>query len=250
MNDEIKPSKKRVKKNFAALRSLIESEGSSMTKRKFKLKPLVAAAAIIIVSAVSLFTVVDAAPQEIIVKFTMGGEEIEGKYCDYVDNGGVRHICFSATDLPIDEKDIAVIYDVDAPQGENVRVLTNDTDPDFFESVRSYVEAGKKAWEDADKEVTVTEDGVIIEESTNFVDPDPEDFGLVFKDNEYCTTWFSVDGRNQQNRDFGGYFIQKCEDEGKPANYNDPSRHNGLSHDYGSEIYTFIDSFYYYVGKE
>lgn len=47
MNDEIKPSKKRVKKNIAALRSLIETEESTMTKRKFRLKPLIIAVAVI-----------------------------------------------------------------------------------------------------------------------------------------------------------------------------------------------------------
>lgn len=52
--DEIKPSKKRVKKNVAALRSLVEKEENSMAKRKFKHKPLIIAAAVI--AGLSLIT--------------------------------------------------------------------------------------------------------------------------------------------------------------------------------------------------
>lgn len=44
--NELKPSKKRVRKNIAALRSLIEQEDSTI-KRGFKYKPLIIAAAVI-----------------------------------------------------------------------------------------------------------------------------------------------------------------------------------------------------------
>jgi len=248
MYDEIKPSKKRVKKNFAALKSLIETEGSSMPKHILRLKPLVVAAVIIIISAVSLLMVVNAAPQEVIVNFTMGGEEFEGKYYDYVDNGGVRHIYFTADGLPMDEPDIALVYDIDAPQGENVRVLTDDTDPDFFENVRSYIAADKKAWEEADKEVTVTEDGVTVY-TCDVYTIDPEEFGLVFKDNEYCDVHLEYDETNRHEQ-FGGLFIDKCEDEGKPANSNDPDHPGGLRYDLENETYSILNSFCYYVGKE
>lgn len=55
-NDELKPSKKRVSKNIAAVKSLIETEGESMTKRKFKLKPLIIAAAAAAVAMLVGFT--------------------------------------------------------------------------------------------------------------------------------------------------------------------------------------------------
>lgn len=47
MNDKIKPSKKRVKRNVAAVRSLIEKEENSMAVHKLKLKPLIVVIAVI-----------------------------------------------------------------------------------------------------------------------------------------------------------------------------------------------------------
>lgn len=46
--DELKLSKKRIRKNIAALRSLIEKEENSVIKRKFKYRPLIIAAAVVI----------------------------------------------------------------------------------------------------------------------------------------------------------------------------------------------------------
>lgn len=56
--DKMKPSKKRVSKNIAAVRSLIETEGISMTetKRKIKIKPLIIAAATVAVLLLAGFT--------------------------------------------------------------------------------------------------------------------------------------------------------------------------------------------------
>lgn len=60
--DEVKPSKKRVSKNIAAVRSLIDSEteGISMTetKRKKRIKPLIIAAAAAVVLLLAGFTAV------------------------------------------------------------------------------------------------------------------------------------------------------------------------------------------------
>lgn len=53
--DEIKPSKKRVKKNIAAVRSLIETEDSTMMKRKFRLKPTIIVV-IAIIAGLSVIT--------------------------------------------------------------------------------------------------------------------------------------------------------------------------------------------------
>lgn len=56
--DEVKPSKKRVNKNIAAVRSLIDSEteGNTMTKRKLRIKPLIIAAAAAAVALLAGFT--------------------------------------------------------------------------------------------------------------------------------------------------------------------------------------------------
>lgn len=56
--DKMKPSKKRVSKNIAAVRSLIETEGISMTetKRKIRIKPLIIAAAAVAVLLLAGFT--------------------------------------------------------------------------------------------------------------------------------------------------------------------------------------------------
>lgn len=55
--DEIKPSKKRVKKNVAALRLLIEKDDNSMTKRKFRLKPSI----IVVIAVIAGLSVITGA---------------------------------------------------------------------------------------------------------------------------------------------------------------------------------------------
>lgn len=200
MEDEVKPSNKRVKRNIAAVKSLVEKEGASMTKRRFRLKTLIitaAIAAIAIFSVVSLLTV-NGDVQGDIYKFSMGGEEIEGEYNDYVDNDGFRHVSFRAV-LPIYEQNFALIYDVDAPRGENVRVITDETDPDFMDRIHQYLEAqdehleAYKAWKaerEAEHEESDfdSEDVTITESDEKFeLPPEPEDFGLVLKDSELCS---------------------------------------------------------------
>lgn len=145
--DEIKPSKKRFNKNIAAIRSLIKSERGSMAKRKLRFKPLIITAAVILASVVSLLTV-NAASGGAVVKFFMGGDEIEGGYRDYVDHDGYRHVSFEAT-LPLYEENFAIIFDVDAPSEEAVRVITDDTDPDYIDRLRQYRDACDKAGNDA-----------------------------------------------------------------------------------------------------
>lgn len=245
---EIKPSKKRVKKNIAALKSLIETEGSSMTKRKFRFKPLVIAAVITLFSTASL-VIVNASMKGGGVNFRMGGEEIEGEFNDYVDGDGYRHVSFSAV-LPIYEANFAIIYDVDAPQGENVRVITDETDPEFMDKLRRYREAieatsGKLVY-------NTSGEGFSGRLETVDLPPKPEDFGLVFKDSEICTFSLGYIGEiytefNTFSGELGGEFMHTGAAYGKPAGTDEI---NGCSYDWENEIKTYTNSFYYYVGKD
>lgn len=217
MEDEIKPSKKRIGKNIAALRTLVETEENGLTKRKFSSKPLIIAAAIAIVSGVSLLSV-SAAIMVTTVSFFMSGEELDGEYFDYVDSGGYRHISFRAV-LPIDENNFAIIYDIDAPQGENMRVITDETDPDFMEKLRLYrntVMGRQEAGTD--------------------------DFGLVFKDSELCS-YRLADESGSFGGTRGGNFMHTV--EGKASGYAEEYSYDDLN-----KTKTFKETFYYYVGKE
>ncbi len=276
MYDKIKPSKKRVNKNIAALTSLIEEEECIMTKRKFRLKPLVISAAVVIVSMVSLFTV-NAATKGAIVNFFMGGEEIEGEYYDYVDKDGFRCVSFGAV-LPLYENKYAIIYDVDAPQGENVRMLTPESDPEFFENLGLYREAEDKsiekskavwakirAWkgkfDDRDSYVLDAVKQEAIE--AGIIDPselpekvEPEDYGLVFKDSEICFwTYGFTDKDDLSNFDFGaggtfgGEFMHTGAAKDKPAG-SGVKEPNERHFDYENGTQTINETFYYYVGKE
>lgn len=245
MQDKIKPSKKRVKKNIAAVNSLIETEeGTTMTKSGFKLKPLIIAAVILILSAVSLLSV-NAATKGAVVNFILGGKSVEGEYYDYVDDEGFRHISFGA-ELPMYSNNFVLLYDVDAPQGENVRVITDETDPDFMGKLLLYKEAYKNARENGRKPVDPMGSSVASVEYTDFMPPRPEDFGLVFKDSELCTCYLASDGE-LYNAYFGGEFMNMDIDSEKPS--------GGYKEEYSRFDYlrgtkTFKVMFYYYVGKE
>lgn len=280
MEDRIKPSRKRVRKNIAALRSLIETEENAMTKRPRKLKPLIIAALITIISTLSLLTV-NAAMQGAVVKFILGGENVEGEFYDYVDSDGFRRVSFGAV-LPLYETRYAFIFDADAPKGENVRVLTPDTDPEFFEKLRLFLEAKERVdekfnaerdaqhkavrewkgisesdWDDLDGEIKAA--AVDEAEKAGIVEPldstwswyiYPEDYGLVFKDNELCAwTYGHIDRENHSDYrmtdgEFGGKFMETGAAENMPQGGS-----NELHHDYENETTTFKHTFYWYVGK-
>ncbi len=275
MEDEIKPSKNRVKNNIDSVRSLIEKEEKSMTKRKLRFKPLIIAAIAVAVSALSLVTV-NAATKGAVVKFFMGGEEIEGEYYDYVDEEGFRRVSFGAV-MPLYENNYALFYDVDAPQGENVRVLTPKSDPEFFENLGLYREAQDKAIEDNkamwakieawkgdfDKSYGYVWDAVkqeaiesgIIDPSEMPEFPKPEDYGFVFKDSELCLWRYGFIDKDDPSHfrlhdgQFGGKFLQTGAAYGKPSGIGakDP---NECHYDYENETQTIKITFYYYVGKE
>ncbi len=236
MYDKIKPSKKRVNKNVAALTSLIGTEEDIMTKRRFRLKPLIISAVIAAISMASLITV-NAATKGAIVKFFMGGEEFEGECYDYVDEEGYRRMSFDAV-LPVYEDSYAIIYDVDAPQGENVRVITEETDPAFMEKLHLYGEERAKASEAKRSEETGNYDDYLASPS-----PDPEDFGITLKHSEYCV-YNLKSGNKYYGGSVGGDFLKTGEDTVK----------NGLhikEHtDYDNGTHTYHHTFYYYAGKE
>lgn len=211
MDDEIKPSKKRIGKNISALKSLIETEEHTAAKRRAVSRPLIIAAVITTFVMASLFTV-NAAMHGALVRFILGNKEIEGEYYDYTDSEGFRHISLSAV-LPIDENNFAIIYDVDAPQEENMRVITDETDPEFMEKLRRYWKALR-----------------------SYDNANAADFGLVFKDSEFCTYRIadatgSLGGTKSGKIKIWGY----CEE----YTYDEPN---------GTKL--FKESFYYYVGQD
>lgn len=275
--DEAKPSKKRVSKNIAAVRSLIDSEteGNSMTttKRKIKIKPLIIAAAVVAAMTATLFTV-NASMEGNLVKFLIGGQEVEGGYRDYVDHDGYRHVSFEAT-LPLYEENFAVIYDVDAPtQEEAVRVITNDTDPDFIDRLHQYLaacdeasEVSREMWakiyawkgrdmrdDEADERDRVRQEALeagVFKEEEWTKQPAPEDFGLVFKSSELCqySIIYLVDGipNGGGEGSLGGEFMFTGEAEGHPSAGGHDG--DGFNIDYENETITMTFSFYYYVGN-
>ena len=213
------------------LRAVLSGKAEiSVTKRKIKLKPLIIAAAVIITSVVSLLTV-NAATQGAVVKFIMGGEEYSGDIYDYVDEDGFRHIGFEVK-LPVYEDNYAIIYDVDAPQEENVRVITDETDPEFMSKIRAYADARFNG------------------------DAEYEDFGIVLKDSELCEYSLGCltleNGQNQSGA-FGGEFMRIGAAYGKPAG-SDSENGTYYEWDFENEVYkdmkTLRKSIYYYVGKE
>ena len=266
--DEIKPSKKRAKKDIAAVLSLIEKEECPMTKRKRRLKPLIITAAVMIFM-LALVVTVNAATEGGLVKFFMGGEEIGGDYIDYVDHKGYRHISFAAT-LPIYEENFAIIFDVDAPREEAVRVITDDTDREFMDRIRQYRDAEKKffkdlkAWyeennitkedrENPDSEFHKTFSDTSAEALLGRPSPEPEDFGLVFKENELCTYRVGYitkgDGFDLTDGEFGGEFMHTGVAAEHPRG-SDDEYPNECYYDWDNEIKTFRVSYFYYVGKE
>lgn len=230
MEDEAKPTKKRVRKNIAALRSLIEQEENNVTKHKIRIKPLITAAVIAILSGVSLLSA-SAAIQSYTVNFFMGGEELEGEYSDHVDGKGFRHITFSAV-LPMDEENYAIIYDIDAPEGENVRVITDETDPDFMERLRLYLDKKHNYWREPDG-----------------IDPEPEDFGLISKDGEILQySWGRVldNGYHESGEGmFTGRYERTTESLKKPSVFG-----GNYTYDHENNTKTLTVTFDYYVGKQ
>lgn len=233
MNDEIKPTRKRVKKNISVVRSLVANDGAE-AKRKIRLKPLIIAAVIMATSAVLLFTA-SGSTKEAIFNFVLDGEKIECKCEDYVDAKGYRRVTFGAT-LPIYATNFAWIYDVDAPRDKALRFVTDETDSEFMNKLRRYIESDYKTRE-------------------------PEDFGLIFKDSEICEyhigylSWdngfYSTDGV------LGGDFMHTGAAYGHPSgtggigtDSDGEDNEYNIHYDRETQTKTWRERFYYYIGKE
>ena len=249
IQDKIKPSKKRVKNNIAALNSLIETEEGTMTKRKFRLKPLLIIAITILSLSLITAAAANAVTQGGLVRFFMGGREIEGEYYDYVDKKGYRQVYFGAT-IPLYERNFAVIYDVDAPRGENVRVLTKETDPDFFEKLLLLSKARDASWEGV---APISEDkGMeLYGQPVNEKYPAPKNFGLELKDSELGVYHFEyVTERGSTglcSGYLGGHFMNSGAAYGMPSGAGTFGKDE---YDFENETRKYNYSFYYYVGKE
>ncbi len=113
--------KRRVKQIKAEVLKLARRDAGA---KRYRLKPVLIAAAVASTCAASLVTV-NAANDGALIKFVLGGEELCGYYNSYVDDEGYRRISFSA-ELPIDADNYAIITDVDA-ESDNVKVLTDIT---------------------------------------------------------------------------------------------------------------------------
>ena len=235
--DEIKPSDERIEKNIAALRSLIGQEEKNVTKRKFRLKPLIIAAVIAILSGVSLLSA-SAAIQANIVNFFMGGEELEGEYSDYVDGKGYRHITFSAV-LPMDEENFAVICDVDAPQGENVRVLTGEPFNDLMEKLDMYYEANNEHWREYGDH-QCQHDGIAVEDFVDIKDSEFYVYEWTERTDEYVLA---------RTGNFGGK-VSRTDSAMKKPVYNGIDQGIYYDYDHENNTKTLTIKYNYYVGKE
>ncbi len=113
--------KRRIKQIKAEVLKLARRDAGA---KRYRLKPVLIAAAVASTCAASLVTV-NAATGGALVKFVLDGEELCGYYNSYVDSEGYRRIEFSA-EMPIDADNYAIITDVDA-ESDNVRMLTDIT---------------------------------------------------------------------------------------------------------------------------
>ena len=235
--DEIKPSKKRMKKDIAAVLSLIETEEKNVTKRKFRIKPLIIAAVIAILSGVSLLSA-SAAIQTYTVDFFMGGKELEGEYSDYVDSNGYRHITFSAV-LPMDEENFAIICDVDAPQGENVRVLTGEPFNDLMEKLNMYYEANNEHWREYGDH-QCQHDGIAVEDFVELKDSEFCEYKWTERTDEYVLSRTGI---------FGGK-VSRTDAAMKKPSYDGIDTGIYYDYDYENNTKTLTIKHNYYVGNE
>lgn len=200
-------------------------------KKRARLKPLMIAAAAVVASAATLFTV-NAATDGNLVKFLFKGNEYEGDTYDYVDHNGFRHIGFEVK-VPVFEDNYAIIYDVDAPQGENVRVITEESDPELMAKIKAYAAAR-------------------FNSNVNY-----KDFGIVLKDSELCeysVGYMDEEHAHNQQGSFGGEFMRTGAAAGKPSGGNCGETDGTFYEwDFENEKYyemkTIRQSIYYYVGN-
>lgn len=197
-------------------------------KKRVRLKLLIIAAAAVVASAATLFTV-NASTGGNIVKFFIGGEEVEGSRRDYVDHDGYRHVTFEAV-VPLEFTNYALIIDVDNPE-EFVRVFTEETDPEFLSKVRQYNDAAKLESES-----------------------EPEDFGIVLTDSQELIWEFYYTEVNSNGVEMcygkGGSYSGKFKYQKTPAGKTYSSSTSIKDCDYENNTKTLVISYVFYVGEE
>lgn len=182
--DELAPAGFDAKAPRGALKRIgkaaVEKTEIRAKKRKTRLKPLMIAAAAIVASTATLFTV-NAATGGGLVKFLFNGEEYSGDTSDYVDENGFRHMTFDAV-VPVEAESFAIIFDMDEPDREKaVRVLTDDNDPEFLDKLRTHNETNMQIFEERNALKETGVDSAELPDLLGF-----EDFGIVLKDSEIC----------------------------------------------------------------
>lgn len=254
--------------------SMSATERKSRSTKK-RLKPLIIAAAAVVASAATLFTV-NASMEGNLVRFFINGEEVEGEHRDYVDHDGYRHVTFEAV-VPLELTNYAVIVDVDNPE-EFVRVFTEDTDPEFLDSIRQYqaasIECGRKTWGLIDKACewkgvdrkTINNMSVLdqiydeavaagaIDPADRPTDPTPEDFGIFLTDSqeliwEFYWTDVNSNGVEMCHGNSGGY-SGKFKYQKTPKGKNYRSSTGTKNRDYENNTKTLVLSYVFYVGKD
>lgn len=131
-----------------------------MTTTRKNIFSAIAVFALIVVLAVCFSIKAAAAESGEKLTLNVGGRELQGEYIDETNSRGYRHIKFTSY-VPIDMLNYAMIINVDAPVGENIKVIDDAETLDKFGCVAEGVE---NSFEVADNEVafftrTETADG-------------------------------------------------------------------------------------------
>ena len=202
-----------------------------MEKRKLNVKKRIIMLSVLIMITALIAVMANAAGDSGLVKFLFNGKEYSGGIYDYIDEDGFRHVGYEV-ELPTYEENYAIIFDADAPSGENIRAITEETDPEFFEKLGLYHEAFSKG------------------------PADPEDFGLLLKDNELCTYRIGT-LTNGSCGSFGGEFMRVGAAADKPSGIGEinDDKKSGVFYDWDFENETYFetkicrDGIFYYVGN-
>lgn len=102
-----------------------------MTKTKKIIFSAIAVFSVIAVLAVCFSIKGAAAVSGEKLTFSVRGQELQGEYIDEINSRGYRHIEFISY-VPTDMSDYAVIINVDAPVGENIKVIDDEKTLDKF----------------------------------------------------------------------------------------------------------------------
>lgn len=267
---------KRIRKAAVEKAGLDSSPRATERKRRSIKKPLIIAAAAVVASAATLFTV-NASMEGNLVRFFINGEEVEGEHRDYVDHDGYRHVTFEAV-VPLELTNYAVIVDVDNPE-EFVRVFTEDTDPEFLDSIRQYLEASTEwsrkswelykeacAWKGVEWESVRQKMGVLdqiyeeavaagaLDPADRPIYPTPEDFGIYLTDTqellwEFYWTETESNGVVMCHGEGGGYSGKFKYNRFVPEAKKYTACMGTKNRDYENNTKTLVLTYVFYVGE-